>query len=64
MLENAIATITGKYAMTVGSKSWREVIQYKTTNIAFRFRTAVLWPLYYSSIKFWLKIFKDGGITF
>ena len=37
MLENAIATIMEKYAMTVGSKYWREVIQSKTTNIASRF---------------------------
>ena len=29
MLENSITTITGKYAMTVGSKFWREVIQSK-----------------------------------
>ena len=44
MLDNAIANITEKYAMTVDSKSWREFIQYKSTNIASRFRTVGLWP--------------------
>ena len=63
MLENDITTITKIYTMTVGSKAWREVIQYKTTNIASRFRMAGLWPLYFTIMQFCLKLFKDGGIT-
>ena len=62
MLENAIATITKQYAITVGSKYWREVIQSKTTNIASRFRAAGLWPLYFNAMQFCLKLFKEGGI--
>ena len=52
-----------KYAITVGLKYWREVIQYKTTNIASRFRAVGLWPLYFTDMQFCLKLFKDGGIT-
>ena len=63
MLENAIVTITKKYAIAVGSKYWREVIQSKTTNIASIFRAAGLWPLYFTDMQFCLKLFKDGGIT-
>ena len=44
MLENAITTISKKYAMTIGSKSWIEGIIDKTTNIASGFRAAGLWP--------------------
>ena len=35
MLENAITTISKKDAMTIGSKSRREGIESKTTNIAY-----------------------------
>ena len=62
MLENAISTIMKKYAMTVQPKSWIEFIQSETTNIASRFRTADLWPLYFTVVQLWLILFKDGGI--
>ena len=38
--------------MTVGSKSWREVIQPKTTYIASEFISIGLWPLYFTSMQF------------
>ena len=63
MLENAIVTITKQYAITVGSKYWREVIKSKTTNIASRFRAAGLWTLYFTAIQFCLKLLKEGSIT-
>ena len=63
MLENAIVTITKKYAITVGLKYWREVIQSKTTNIASRFRAAGLWPFYFTDMQFCLKLLKEGSIT-
>ena len=52
MLDNDIATITKKYAITVGLKYWREVIQSKNTNITDRFRAAGLWPLYFTVMQF------------
>ena len=64
IVENAIATITKKYAMNVGSKSWREVINYKTANIASRFITAVLWPFSFPAMQFWWKLFLESAITF
>ena len=63
MLENAIETITKIYAMTVGSKSWRKVIQSKTTNIASIFRMVGLWSLSFTAMQFCLELFKDDGIT-
>ena len=51
MLENAITTITKKYAMTVGSKAWREVIQSKTTIIASGFISTGLLTLYFTSMQ-------------
>ena len=50
MLDNDIATITKKYAITVGLKYWREVIQSKTTNISSIFIAAGLWPLYFTNM--------------
>ena len=52
MLENAIATITKKYAMTVVSKAWIKFIQSKTTNIASGFISKGLRPLYFTSMQF------------
>ena len=49
--------------MTIGSKTWREGILYKTKNIASVFRTACLWPLYFTSMQRRLKLFKYGGIA-
>ena len=63
MLENAITTISKKDAMTITSKSWREVILNKTTNIASGLRAAGLWPLYFSSTQRRLKLLKGGGIA-
>ena len=51
MSENAITTIT-KYAMTVGSKVWREVIQYKNTNIASGFISTGMYTLYLTAMQF------------
>ena len=50
MLENDIAAITKIYTMTVGSKSWREDIQYKTKNTASVFRTEGLWTFYFTGM--------------
>ena len=63
MLENAITTFPKKDAMTIGSKSWREVILDKTTNVASGFRAAGLWPLSFPATHRRLKFFKDGGIA-
>ena len=63
MLENTIETITTKYAINVGSKYWREFIQYKTTNISSGFRASVLWPLYFNTMQFCLKLFEESSIT-
>ena len=49
--------------MTDGSKTWREVIQSKTTNIDSGFISIGLWPLYFTSMQFWLKLSKDGDIA-
>ena len=50
MLENAVITITKKYMMTIGSKSWREVIQAKTKNIDSGFKASGLRPLSFPDI--------------
>ena len=63
MLENDITTFLKKYVMTIGSKSWRELILDKTKNIASLFRAAGLWPLSFPSMRRRLKLFKDGGIA-
>ena len=63
MLENAITTITKKYAMTIGSKAWKEGIQYKTANIISGFRAPGLWPLSFPAMQRRLELFKDGGIA-
>ena len=63
MLENAITKISKQYAMTFGSKVWREGILYKTTNIASVFRAAGMWPFYFHIMQRWLNLFKDGGIA-
>ena len=49
--------------MTVGSKSWREFIQYKTTIIASGFISIVMWPLYFTSMHLQLNLFKYGDIA-
>ena len=51
MLENAITTISKKDALTIGSKAWREGIEYKTTNVASGFGTAGLWPLSFPAMQ-------------
>ena len=63
MLENSITVISKKYAMTVGSKAWREGIEYKTKNIASGFRASGLWPFYFRSMQLQLKSFKESGIA-
>ena len=63
MLENAITTITKKYTMTIGSKSWREGIIDKTKIIASWFISAGLWRLSVPAMQCQLKLFKDGGIA-
>ena len=63
MLENNITTITKKCSMTIGSKSWREGIKYKTTNIASGFRASGLWISSFGDMKRHLKLFKDGSIA-
>ena len=63
MSENAITTITKKYAMAIGLKSWREGIESKTKNIDYVFRAAGLWNLSFTSMKRRLNSLKDGGIT-
>ena len=49
--------------MTIGSKSWREGILDKTTNIASGFIAAGLWHFYFSDMQRRLNLFKDGGIA-
>ena len=49
--------------MNIGSKSWRELIIYKTTNVAYGFRGAGIWPLYFTSMQSKLELFKDGDIA-
>ena len=51
VLENVITTITKKYAIAIGSKSWREGIEYKTTNIDPRFRATGMWPFYFLAVQ-------------
>ena len=63
MLENAITTIYKKDAMDIGSKSWREGILDKTTNIASIFIAAGLWTFSFPAMQCRLKLFKDGGIV-
>ena len=58
MLKNAITTISEKDAMDVGSKSWREGIEYKTTNTAYGLRTAGLWTFYFPDMQRRLNLFK------
>ena len=62
MLENAITTITKKYAMTIGSKSCIEGIQFKTINISYVIIVSGMWPFYFPAIQRHLNLFKDGGI--
>ena len=50
MLESAITKMSKKDAMTIGSKSWREGIEYKTTNIASGFRASGLWTFYFPAM--------------
>ena len=64
MLENAISTITKKYAMTIGSKAWIEGILDKTENISSGFILEGLWPFYFTSMQRRLKFFKGGGIAY
>ena len=52
-----------KYAMTIGSKSWGEIIQSKTTNIASGFRVSGLCTFSFLAIQLRVKLFKDGGIA-
>ena len=63
MLEDSIITIPKKYAMTIGSKAWRQVILDKTTNIASGFKAAGLWPLSFPDMQSRLKLFMGGSIT-
>ena len=63
MLENAITTISKKLATTIGSKYWREGIEFKTKNDDYGFRAAGMWPLFFSAMQRRLKLFKDGGIA-
>ena len=63
MLENDITMITKKDAMTIGSKSWRELILDKTTNIYSGFRAAGLWPLSFPVMQRRLKLFNEGIIA-
>ena len=63
MLENSITVISKKYAMTVGSKAWREGIEYKTKNIASGFRASGLWHFSFPSMQIRLKLFKGVGIS-
>ena len=64
MLENAIVTITKIYTMTIGSKSWREDIQSKTTNIPSKFRMLGMWPLSFPAMQLCLKLFEYSAIKF
>ena len=49
--------------MTIGSKYWREGIEYKTTNTASGFIAAVLWYLSIPAMQRRLELFKDCGIA-
>ena len=62
MLEITITTITKKYAMTIGSKYWREVILDKTTTIDSGFRAEFLITLSSPAMQRRF-LFKDGGIV-
>ena len=53
-----------KYVKTIVSKAWREVILYKSKNIASGFGAAGLWPLYFPFMQHRLKLFKEFGITY
>ena len=64
MFENNITTITKKCSMTIGSKSWREGIESKTTNIYSGFRSAGLWTLSFPDVQRRLKLFKYVVISF
>ena len=57
MFENAITAISKKDAMTIGSKNWREFIEYKTRNFASGFRAEGLWPLSFPSMQRRLELF-------
>ena len=48
--------------MTLGKKSWREVILYKNTKTAYGFRVASLWPLFFPSMQRHSMLFKDIDI--
>ena len=45
MLYNDVTTITKEDTRTIGSKIWREGIQYKTTNIDSIFIASGMWSL-------------------
>ena len=60
MLKNTITAIAKKYAMTIGSKYWREGIEFKTTNISSWFIVAGLWHLSFSDMQHWLKKLRMG----
>ena len=64
MLANDVTNITKKDAITIGSKSCRERIQYKTTNIASGSRASGMWVLSFPVINTRLNLFKDGVIAF
>ena len=50
--------------MTIGSKSWREVIQAKTKNIDSGFKASGMRPLSFPAIQRRLMLFKDFGNSF
>ena len=62
MLDNAITTITEKYANNIWSKYWIKGFESKNTYIASGFRATCMLPLYFTDMKRHLKFFKDGGI--
>ena len=49
--------------MTIGSKSWREGILYKTTNNTSGFIAAGLCPLSLLAMQRQFKSFKNGGVV-
>ena len=57
MLESAITKMSKKDAMTIGSKSRREGIESKTTNIYSGFISACLWTLSFPDVQRRLKLF-------
>ena len=63
MPDDAITTMTGKYAINIGSRSWRERVLDKPTNIASSFRAAGMWTLYFPAMQLWLKKIHDGGMS-